>query len=181
MIGAEGSFSAHELRDAQTLSNVDSFFGRMGRDGLEGLEEALQLLKSVPLFQAVLDAFPLPVAILDEKGRVVLVNRHWTESQEIDADCAMGRRPGELLGCIHAEEGPGGCGTSRRCERCGAAISLTVSRRTHGQATREYRLARETRSGQETRDLAVTSTAIDLGDRHFTMFVVQGDVGHRLR
>ncbi len=43
---------------------------------------------------------------------------------------AIGSRPGEMLRCIHAQEGPGGCGISRACPGCGAVTTVLASQRT---------------------------------------------------
>ncbi len=138
---------------------VDAYFGRVGRDGLDDLRDAWRLLQAVPLLQEVIDAMPIAVAVLNEKGQAILTNRYWTQSQDL-ADCALGKRHGELLGCLHSAEGPGGCGTSRHCERCGAAVSIVTSRQTPGQTTREYRLDRDTSGGPETVKLRVSTTAV---------------------
>jgi signal transduction histidine kinase len=39
----------------------------------------------------------------------------------------IGMRPGEALGCEHAAEGPGGCGTSRACAHCGAVVAILAA------------------------------------------------------
>jgi signal transduction histidine kinase len=43
-----------------------------------------------------------------------------------DPSVVLGLRPGEALGCIHASEGPGGCGTGQACPSCGAAIAIVA-------------------------------------------------------
>jgi PAS domain-containing protein len=152
---------------------VDAYFSWLGRDGLDELQHASKLLRGVPLLQDILDAMPIAVSILNEKGQVVLMNRPWIESHGSGSECALGKRYGELLGCINAGEGPDGCATSRYCERCGAGISILESHRSQGQATREYRLARRAEDDSAAKDLVVTSTAIQVEGRNFTVFAVQ--------
>jgi len=115
----------------------------------------------------------LPLAVLNEKAQAILTNRHWKERQEDTADCGLGKRHGELLGCLHAAEGPDGCGTSRHCERCGAAISIVTSRQEPAQVTSEYHLDRDAQGRRESVDLRVSSTGISVQGRQFFIFVVQ--------
>jgi PAS domain-containing protein len=151
---------------------VDAYFARVGRDGLDELREVRKLLYAVPLFKEVIDAMPVAVAVLNEKGQAILTNRFWQQTQGL-ADCALGKRHGELLECLHAAEGADGCGTSRECGRCGAAISIVTARQTPGQVTREYRLQRDVLGGTETVELQVTTTAVRIEDREFFIFAVQ--------
>ncbi len=151
---------------------VDAYFSSLGRDGLEELEHESNLLRDVPLLQDILDAMPIAVSILNDKGQIILVNRPWSESHGSGPDCGLGKRHGELLGCINADEGPDGCGTSRYCERCGAAISIMASQRLQSQVAREYRLTREAAAGPAAKDLLVTSTPIRVEGRNYTVFAV---------
>ena len=152
---------------------VDAYFSWLGRDGLDELVRAAKLLHAVPLVQEILDAMPIAVAVLNEKGQVVLMNRRWSESHGNGAGCALGKRPGELLNCVHSGEGPDGCGTSRYCERCGAAVSIMTSHESQGQATGQYHLILRTPEESAARDLVATSTAIRVEGRAFTVFAVQ--------
>ena len=152
---------------------VDDYFSWMGRDGVEDLQRAATLLQGVPLLQDILDAVPLPVSILNEKGQTILVNRLWSESLGDEADCILGKRHGELLGCLHAAEGSDGCCTSRHCEQCGAMVSVRTSRQNQGQSVRAFHLDRSTPHGPEGVEMLVTSTPLEVEGRKFTIFVLQ--------
>jgi len=153
----------------------------MGRDELEELQSLENLLQGIPLFQQIIDAMPIRVSVLNEKGQVVLMNRQYCRAQETNMECAVGKRHGELLCCIHSEKGPEGCGTSRECERCGAAVSIAASLQSKGQAIREYRLTRQTPDGPETVDWIVASTPFWVDDRGFVIFAVQDMNPQRVR
>jgi len=176
----DGSSSWTDTHPVQAERVVDDYFAWMGRDGMEDLERAAALLRGVPLLEDVLDAMPLPVAILNEKGQVVLVNRRWSQSLSVEPDCGLGKRHGELLGCLHAADGPDGCGTSGHCEQCGALISVLASRQSQGQALRAYHMERETSQGPEGVELIVTSTPLEVEGREFTIFVLQNADNHVL-
>jgi hypothetical protein len=132
----------------------------------------------VPLLQDVIDAIPLPVSLLNEKGQAVLMNRRWSQSMGEDAECQLGKRHGELLGCIHVAEGPDGCGSSQNCQQCGAMLSCMVSRRSQSQSVQAYHLERDTPHGVEAVELLATSTPIVVEGREFTVFVLQDAEAH---
>jgi PAS domain-containing protein len=162
-----------ESAPAGSEQPLDEFFAMLGRDGIDELQAATRLLQGVPLLQDLIDAVPLPIWLLSENGQVVLANHVAGQMIDDGGDCAMGKRPGELLGCVHAKEGVDGCGTSRHCERCGAMVSVLTSQRSDEQVTREYRLTRESRQGIESVRLAATSTPIQVGEQRFAVYVVR--------
>jgi len=173
-------WDADEPRLPRDERVVDDFFAWMGRDGLEDLQRAATLLQGVPLLQEILDAMPLPVSILNEKGQIVLLNRRWSQSLGEDADCVLGKRHGELLGCLHATDGSDGCGSSRQCEQCGGLVSILASRQGQGQVIRAYHLERSTSQGPEGVELMVTSTPLEVEGRQFTIFVLQDAESHAI-
>ncbi|MGD8414962.1 MAG: HAMP domain-containing sensor histidine kinase, partial [Candidatus Latescibacterota bacterium] len=42
-------------------------------------------------------------------------------------DSVLGLRPGEAIHCTHSDEPPAGCGTTRLCSSCGAAVAIVTS------------------------------------------------------
>ena len=158
--------------------SADSFFASMGRDGLQELKSATVLLRDVPLLQEIIDAMPIPVTVLNQKGQIVLLNRragHWLG---MGLDCTLGKRHGDLLCCIHSSEGADGCGTSRHCRSCGAAVSISTAQERQGQVVQDYHLTRITRRGEEAVELEVTTTPIYVEGRLFTIFAVRDTGAH---
>lgn len=81
-----------------------------------------------PVVTEVLEAVGGMLAILNENRQVLAVNATLMRHLGIEDSChVMGLRPGEVLGCIHANEEPGGCGTSRFCRTCGAAVAMVTA------------------------------------------------------
>ena len=156
----------------QSSEDVDVYFGQLGRDGLEEIRAASRLIMGVPLLQEIINAMPLPVAVLNDKGQVVLTNRCWNRAVGEATDCLLGARHGELLGCIRCEDGLDGCGTGRGCGNCGAAISILESQHSRGQVTCEFRLVRRTPDGPELEEQMVTTTPIQVDGRDFNIFVL---------
>lgn len=165
--------TAYELQLPRHDAAVDSFFASLGRDGAQELRSATVLLRNVPMLQELIDAMPIPVSVLNQKGQVVLMNRRACQWLGTGLDCTLGKRHGDLLCCIHSRKGEEGCGTSRHCSGCGAAISISKTQEDQGQVVREYHLTRVTPLGDEPMELEVTTTPIHVGGRLFTIFAVR--------
>ena len=94
------------------------------------------------------------LAILDEHRQIVSVNDSLLQALGIeDPAQVLGLRPGEALDCVHAHEDPAGCGTTKFCSTCGAAISIVSSLETDEPVERLCALS--SNKGGKTVDLAM--------------------------
>jgi len=107
-----------------------------------------QLTSSVlefPIFPRTLDAMPCPAVVLNKERQIVYANSRMLEAVKAkDPEDLIGKRPGEVVGCIHAEEGPAGCGTSEACAMCGAVNAILECQRTGKMITKECQISVET-------------------------------------
>lgn len=128
------------------------------------------------------DSFPDVLMILNEQRQILFVNqaRH-SFLQLPDRHELIGMRPGEALQCIHADESPGGCGTTEACSLCGGvrAIVNTLKGQT---SVAECRINRSNASGQmESLNLRVWSTPIEtLGGRVIVFCLSDSSQEYRL-
>lgn len=75
-----------------------------------------------------LSLMPLAVVIINDTRQIVYANARFTALTTLaDAGDVIGLRIGEALACEHADENPGGCGTTRFCQYCGAAQAIVKS------------------------------------------------------
>ena len=121
----------------------------------------------------LIDAMPCVVLILNAHRQVIYANRRVVELLrdlgEGAAENFIGVRPGELLGCTHAFETLGGCGTSEACTVCGAAEAISTCE--HGAAAvLECHILRE-RGGQAL-DLRVSTTPFHMGAAEYTILAL---------
>ena len=78
--------------------------------------------------ESVLDAMSHIVFVLNEHRQIVFANRAFYVNFNVDdTDQVLGLRPGEAIGCIHATETGGGCGTTKHCRNCGAVLAILNS------------------------------------------------------
>ena len=132
------------------------------------------------LLVQVLNAYPEIVVILDKNRQIIFCNTKLLESLEVsDMTKIIGKRPGEIFGCIHADKEPAGCGTSVFCRECGAANAI-VSAQENGNIIKECRMTITTGEGEKALDLRVWAAPIVICDERYTIFTIV-DIGDEKR
>lgn len=132
----------------------------------------------VPL--AVLDAIPVNVLFLNDKRQIVYCNGAFkANTNAAGFDEVIGRRPGEALGCLHAASSKGGCGTTKFCRHCGAAMAILESLR-GAPAMEECRMVRSGAVGDEALDLQVFAKRMTIQEEFFILFTAL-DISHEKR
>ena len=95
-----------------------------------------------PVMQTVLQATGGLLMVLNKHRQVLAGNRELLDALGLKSgEPIIGLRPGEALGCIHAQAGPGGCGTSTRCQHCGAVLAILSAQAMQQTSTGECTLA----------------------------------------
>ncbi len=84
----------------------------------------------MPLAAALLDGVCTPAALLYADREIVMANERLAACAGVPRAHLLGRRLGEVLGCVNAFEPPNGCGTTEACAWCGAALALRECRTT---------------------------------------------------
>ncbi len=107
---------------------MESHFASAERSTPGELYRDIHEASSNPIIDGLLKTVGGLIAVLNEHRQILAVNNALLKMIGIDnAHGVLGLRPGEAIGCIHAHEMPGGCGTSRYCSTCGAAIAIVTS------------------------------------------------------
>lgn len=135
------------------------------------------LVNQLPLLKEVIDAIPEAFLILNSKRQIVYGNTQFLEmTKETELKNLLGKRPGEVLNCIHSFENPGGCGTTLFCSECGAVNAILDS-------------YRGINSSYECRILSIDNQAYDfkvyaspykIGDELLSFFTIR-DIGDEKR
>jgi len=123
------------------------------------------------------DHIPQMLVLINGQRQIVYANRLFQDFVDQEKDSGdlpsyVGRRPGEAIGCIHARQGAGGCGTSRFCRTCGAIKTILAAQRENRRVEDECRIIRQTRSGEEALDLRVTSVPVAVDRKPFQLFTL---------
>ena len=120
------------------------------------------------------------VLIVNERRQVVAVNRQVRNMFPENGARWVGKRPGELFGCVHPPEGPDGCGTARFCATCGAVEAILQGGKQQEQVTRECRLRVQSPGGTQAFDLRVTATPVAVNTDRLTVCAIE-DISDRKR
>ena len=68
----------------------------------------------------ILGELPDEILLLNQNRQIIYVNEVALKCLGVqDPAEVYGCRPGEVFGCVHASQGPGGCGTTEHCSFCG--------------------------------------------------------------
>jgi signal transduction histidine kinase len=140
-----------------------TYFAPAGRAGADEVDRVASRVRAEPLLTQALDCIPLMVLILNSHRQVIAANRSALETLHVDGCAAVGRRPGEVIGCVRAPEGPDGCGTSRHCAYCGAVEAILAGKEHWRRETRECRIQVQTPDGIKPLDLRATVSPLQLG------------------
>ncbi|MCB2183753.1 MAG: hypothetical protein KQH63_17090 [Desulfobulbaceae bacterium] len=104
---------------------MDTYFAKPERVGEDEIIREIEIVSNSPVMTSLLHSISGLLAILNEHRQILAVNDSLLEMLGIDDPSqALGLRPGEVLHCTHAHEEPAGCGTTKFCSSCGAALAI---------------------------------------------------------
>lgn len=103
-------------------------FADPGRAGGERLEQQARCFFANPFSRLLFETVGGYLLILNPHRQILAANSDLLEALgQQEGDALVGLRPGEALHCVHAEEGPQGCGTSSSCAYCGAVLAILAA------------------------------------------------------
>ncbi len=127
------------------------------------------MLINTPMIKKVIDSIPEIVMVVNSQRQIVYANYTMVRVMGIDETAViLGKRPGEILECVHSDEMPGGCGTTEFCCVCGAAESLLESQE-NGRSEKECRMIRK---DGNVLDLKVSSVLLQVNNETFIIFTI---------
>ncbi len=156
--------------------SLTTLFASAERAPIEVIREQGVQFSQVPLLAEFLDAVPDVVAILNTDRQVIFANRSLLVMVQGNWVQIEGKRPGEVLNCVHAANNHGGCGTSEFCRTCGAARAILSS--LGGQ--HDVQECRIIRHSGDALDLRVTATPFRMAGENYSIFAMQ-DISHEKR
>lgn len=157
---------------------LDTMFAPAERAPKEDVERQHRIFSAIPMMPEFLDSMPVIVLVLNKERQVVFSNRALAQFLRVDdTDSVRGRRPGELMRCIHASETEGGCGTTEFCRTCGVANAIMASQEGRSDI-QECRITRGQNEGSL--DFRVWTFPSGVSGEIFTLFAVV-DITHEKR
>lgn len=150
------------------------FFAPPGRATPTQFNDLASLCLDDAAVHAVLEAVDSYAVILNAQRQILAANPVLLEAlMQGDSARCKGLRLGETMECVHASEGPDGCGSSRACRRCGALLSILANQAT-GQAAEGECLISLRREGRwEAREFAVRSSSLVVAGHTLTLLTLR--------
>jgi signal transduction histidine kinase len=106
---------------------METHFAPAERANNSELRRDIALASTNPVLNGLLKTAGGVLAVLNAQRQIVAVNDAFLKMLgAVDAGKVLGLRPGEAIKCVHAHELAGGCGTSKFCSTCGAAIAIVA-------------------------------------------------------
>ncbi len=125
------------------------------------------------LLDALLEAIPAALFVVDGELRIVKANEAARHMLQGDGELVLRKSSGELLRCVQTTEGPGGCGVSPACADCVVRKSLVG-------AFEGLRVVRSRSRMELVRDgavkechMLVTTSPFKFGDQMFVLLTLE--------
>lgn len=113
-------------------------------------------------------------AVINKNRQVVYANNEFLRALGINSlELLLGRRPGEVISCEHAEETPSGCGTSKACAYCGIVNTIIESQKTGVKVMKEAQISTLVEKKYKSWDFSVVSTPISFNGEVFYILILQ--------
>lgn len=154
--------------------SLPTYFASAKRASGKDLQHSMEIACMNPAVDGIMQSVGGMAAVLNEYRQILRVNDALLRRFGIDdGGLILGLRTGEVLRCEHAREMPGGCGTSRFCSSCGAAVAVVASI-SNGMTVERKCVLSVVRDGRnEDLCLAVRAHPILLENQRLTLLFLQ--------
>jgi hypothetical protein len=152
----------------------ETHFAPAIRSTKEQILKEFELVGSQKFFTEILGTLTGIGAVLDENRQIVYANNDFLNLLGLHSlEPILGKRPGEVISCMHATEESSGCGTSFSCAYCGAVNAILESQKTGKKSMKETRITTEVGGKLKSWDLNIMSTPVFLSGSPFYVLVLQ--------
>jgi K+-sensing histidine kinase KdpD len=149
-------------------------FAPASRSTDEEILKEKELLSSQALFNEIFGAMGGMNAVIDNHRQIVYANNEFLALLGLNTvEPILGKRPGEVVSCIHSGELPAGCGTSLACTYCGAVNAILESQVTGTKSIKESHISTIVDEKLKSWDLKITSSPVTLEGNTYFIFTIQ--------
>jgi K+-sensing histidine kinase KdpD len=151
-----------------------TYFAPAERSTTEQILKENELAGSPNFFTSVFNSMTGIWAVIDKNRQIVYANDELISLLGVNSfEPVLGKRPGEVLSCVHSAEEPSGCGTSRACAYCGAVNSILESQRTGAKSMRETHISSVIDGKHKSWDLNVVTSPISFNGEVYYVLILQ--------
>jgi hypothetical protein len=135
------------------------------RSAGEELDKMVKEANTNPIFKAVLDWLDGSVLVLNRYRQILMASPDVPRLLGLENTGELiGRRMGEVIGCVNHTSGKAGCGTSDACQFCGALGAILRSQKGDTPVESECRITANTPEGPQSVKLSVNSARATADD-----------------
>jgi len=129
------------------------------RESFETIIKSQASLERINYMKDLLSSMSSIICILNSKNQIVFYNENIIEKYELNLESdILGIRPGEVFNCVNANNNSGGCGTTAKCQYCGAYNAFKNCWTEKKKIVNECRIVRESETNTVQLDLEITAT-----------------------
>lgn len=162
------------LNGNATVNNTNTYFAPAERVSADKLLAEIKIISENPVIDGLLHTIGGLLAVLNEQRQIVAVNETLIKMLGVtEPNQIFGLRPGEAIQCVHAQDSPGGCGTSKFCTTCGAAISIVSSLGINQPVEKECAISIQKNHACEDLYLRVRSCPLSIYSQKFLLLFIQ--------
>ncbi len=130
--------SINRNKPSGSAHQPQTYFAPAGRSDIAELTRAHAIIEEESLFSLLRESIDGYLMILSPQRELLAANDELLEILDVDNGATLlGMRPGEVLNCVHAHDGPDGCGTGRACRTCGGVRAILESQASGVSSVRE--------------------------------------------
>ena len=143
--------------------------------------ESFQLTDPVIALHNFINTVPYAAAILTPDRRALFTNNSLLNKYGFNnIEQVMGKRPGEIIGCLHAINNDNQCGVSQNCKVCGALAALKKTQITQKPNISEMHLTSLSDGSPVSYDLRITVAPLVVNKKVFLILYIN-DISHEKR
>ena len=153
---------------------LETDFAPAVRSSKNQILDECELVVTQKFFTDLFGAISGICAIINQNRQIVYANNDFLQMLGLASlEPVLGKRPGEVISCVHSAKKSGGCGTSNACSCCGAVHAILESQKTGRKSTKETRITTYVDGKLKSLDLNVTSSPVTLSGQNFYAFMLQ--------
>lgn len=155
------------------MQEEKTYFAPSIRSDAEEIHKEFDFVSSQKLFLEIFGTFTGLGAVIDRNRQIVYANDDFLKLLGIlSIEPILGKRPGEVVSCIHSAEEPAGCGTSMACAYCGAVNAIMESQRTGLKSIKETRISTLMNGELKSWDLNIACTPVTLSGQIYYVLIL---------
>lgn len=160
------------------MSNIEEIFAPAERADIKNVLQDAEELKGANLAENIINEIPTILMILNQHHQVVFVNQRLTDEFGVLSEEILGKRPGEIVNCIHARKHKAGCGATESCHECG---SIKVVLQVKKNKVREEEDFRVTTADGGALDYKIWASPYSMDNKDYTLVTMLNNADEKRR